>query len=122
MISEWSGSARNTTLIKKCTTAAILRNEIFRLRVFLEGDSACNPLKNTNINIIKYMIIFSRFCVYQKYVQCLWSISDTFCHDSGFENARNRQISFRRIAAVVHFFIRVVFLAELEHFEIIKSN
>ena len=38
------------------------------------------------------------------------------------KNTRNRKISFRGIAAVVHFFIRAVFLAELENFEIIKSK
>ena len=65
---------------------------------------------------------FLRFCAYQKYVRCLWSISDTFCHDYGFKNARNRQISFRRIAAVVHFLFRVIFLVEPEYFEIMKSR
>ena len=42
--------------------------------------------------------------------------------ESPSENTRNRKISFRRIAAVSHFFIRVVFLAKLENFEIIKRK
>ena len=57
-----------------------------------------------------------------KYFQCLWSISGTFYQDYGSENTRNRQISFRRIPAVVHFFIWVVFLAKVENFEIMKSK
>ena len=60
--------------------------------------------------------------VYLKYAQCLWSVLSTFCYNYGSENARNRQISFRRIVAVLHFFIRVVFLAELEILEITKRK
>ena len=62
MISKFSSFARNTTLIKKCDTAAILRNEIFRLRVFSEGDSICVTLKNTNQNIVQYHLVFFGVC------------------------------------------------------------
>ena len=62
MISKFSSFARNTTLIKKCDTAAILRNEIFRLRVFSEGDSICVTLKNTNQNIVQYHLVFFSVC------------------------------------------------------------
>ena len=39
LISKWPSSARNATLIKKYTTAAILRNEICRLRAFSKPES-----------------------------------------------------------------------------------
>ena len=42
--------------------------------------------------------------------------------ESRSQNTRNRKISFRGISAVVHFFIRVVFLAKLENFEILKRK
>ena len=42
--------------------------------------------------------------------------------ESPSKNTRNRKISFRRIAAVVHFFITFVFLAELAYFEFMKSK
>ena len=42
--------------------------------------------------------------------------------ESPSKNTRNRKISFRRIAAVVHFFIRAKFLAEPDDFEIMKSR
>ena len=124
-ISKFSSFARNTTLIKKCTTAEIPRNEIFRLRVFSDLDSICNTLKNAHSNQVQYHIVFfdilrsseipAMFMVnfgcflirfrLRKYAQST---------DLGQEN--------RSSAAVVHFFIRVVFLAELENFEIIKRK
>ena len=42
--------------------------------------------------------------------------------ESPSKNTRNRKISLRGIEAVVHFFIRAIFLTELENFEILKSK